>query len=188
MKRHPSKRKRAGAWFYCALFSLFALLSFGLFLVAVYAGSDHPIPEDLETIPVCFDHYEIKQMRKSISTELLLYTQDDPKPFSLSFFEGYQEWIPDPEALCDGRQYEAGVREGKAVYSLYTLTTPEGQPILSYSDYQKGYQNSQGPAIVVLKIFSILGTVYFLGGILFVLNPQRFPQWVCKLYFDKGMI
>jgi len=188
MKRHPSKRKQTSCWFYCILFGLFALLSFGLFLLAVYSGSDHPIPEDLETVPVYFDHYEIKQMRKSISTELLLYTQSNPKPISLSFYEGYQEWIPDPWLLCDGRQYEAGVCEGKAVYSLYTLAAPDGQIILSYSDYQKGYQNSQGTAIVLLKVISILGTLYFLGGVIFALNPKKYPKWVCKLYFEKGKL
>lgn len=175
-------------WFYFLMFLLMALLCLGLFILSIDAGTPQPKPEDLTGFSVRFRSYEVRLMQKSTSTSLRLYGEADPRPFTLDFFEGYNAWIPDPAALCDGRVYQVEGREYPEFYDIYTITAPDGTPVLTYDNYRQGYQNSQGMAIILLRIFSLLGMAFFILGILFTRHPEKFPTWMARLYYKKDFL
>lgn len=175
-------------WFYFLLFLLIAFLSLGLFVLSIYVKMPQPMPSDLVACNTDFRSYDVKNMQRSLSTKLTLYADGFPHPFTLDFFEGYDTWIPDPSTLCDGRVYQVSARVNQESYGIYTITYPDGTPLLTYDDYQQGYQNSQGMAINILMVFSLLSLVFFVFGIVFTRNPNRFPTWVQKLYYKSGML
>lgn len=175
-------------WFYYFTFLLMAVLCLGLFILSIYAEIPKPKPENLTALSVRFRSYEVMLMQKSTSTSLRLYGQEDPRPFVLDFFEGYHQWIPDPVQLCDGNAYQVEVIENRDFYSIYTITAPDGSPILTYENREQGYQNSQGTAILILRIFSLLGMVYFALGICFTRHPGKYPRWMERLYYKRGIL
>lgn len=175
-------------WFYFLTFLLMAVLCLGLFLLSIYSGMAQPKPEDLSVLPVRFRSYEVTLMQKSTSTSLRLYGEEDPRPYTLDFFEGYRQWIPDPAQLCDGNAYQVEVIENRDFYSIYTITAPNGTPILTYENHEQGYQNSQGTAILILRIFSLLGMIYFSLGILFTRHPEKYPRWMERLYYKRDIL
>ena len=175
-------------WFYFLTFLLMAVLCLGLFLLSIYSGTSQPKPEDLSAFSVRFQSYEVRLMQKSTSTSLRLYGEEDPRPYTLDFFEGYDTWIPDPAQLCDGNAYQVEVIENRDFYSIYTITAPNGTPILTYENHEQGYQNSQGTAILILRIFSLLGMIYFSLGILFTRHPEKYPRWMERLYYKRGIL
>lgn len=171
--------------FHFFLFLLLALCCLGLFLLSVYAGMPRERPEGLSVLSVRFQSWAVEQMPRSISLSLRLYAQGDERPFVLDFYEGYERWIPNPGDLCDGADYQAEVMEHQDRCSLYTLTAPDGTPILTYDNYQQGYQNSQGTAIIILRVFAVFGFLFFLLGLFVIRRPDRFPNRVVRLYFRQ---
>ena len=184
-KRAPTNGHVELPWFYFLLFALMAVLSAGLFALSVYSAMPHPKPEDLGVYAVRFRDYEVKLMPKSTSTSLRLYGEDDPRPFTLDFFEGFDEWIPDPARLCDGENYQVEARECPEFFDIYTITASDGTPVLTYENCLQGYQNSQGTAILVLRVASVVFFVFFVTGIVFTRHPEKFPAWVEKLYYKR---
>ena len=175
-------------WLYFLIFLLMAVLCLGLFLLSINAGTPQPKPENLSTLSVRFHSCEVTPMQKSTSTSLHLYGEDDSRSFVLDFFEGYHKWIPDPAQLCDGNDYQVEVIENRDFYSIYTITAPNGVPILTYENHEQGYQNSQGVAIIILRVFSLLGMMYFILGILFTRHPEKYPTWMERLYYKSGIL
>ena len=184
----PMKGHVETPWFYFLVFLLMAVLCLGLFILSIYSGTPQPKPEDLTTFSVRFQSYEVRLMQKSTCTSLRLYGEEDPRPFVLDFFEGYHEWIPDPAQLCDGNDYQVEAIKHRDFYSIYTITAPDGSPILTYENHEQGYQNSQGTAILILRIFSLLGMIYFILGIRFTRHPEKFPTWMARLYYKKDFL
>ena len=187
-KRDPMNGHVEMPWFYFLLFAMMAVLSVGLFVLSVYSAMPHPKPEDLSVFSVRFRDYEVKLMQKSTSTSLRLYGEDDPRPFILDFFEGFDSWIPDPARLCDGETYQVEARECPEFFDIYTITASDGTPVLTYENCLQGYRNSQGIAITILRIASVVFFLFFATGIAFTRHPEKFPAWVEKLYYKRDFL
>lgn len=184
-KKDPMNGHVEMPWFYFLTFGLMAVLSVGLVVLSVYSAMSHPKPEDLSAFSVRFRDYEVKLMPKSTSTSLRLYSEEDPRPFILDFFEGFDVWIPDPARLCDGETYQVEARECPEFFDIYTITASDGTPVLTYENCQQGYRNSQGIAIIALRVASVVCFVFFTTGIAFTRHPEKFPAWVEKLYYKR---
>lgn len=168
---------------YFAAFALFALLCGGLFALFLYTGMPQAKPEGLISSTLHFTSWDTKQMNRSASISLQLYAAEDQRPFALNFYEGYQEWIPNPQELCDGAAYQAEVLDCGDFWELCTITALDGTPVLTYENYQQGYQNSMRAARMILGAFSAFGFFFYLTGMCVAHCPNRFPRRMVRLYF-----
>lgn len=187
-KRSSTGTQVETPWLYVVIFGLAVVLCAGLFALAVYEEIPQPKPENLETRSLRFQSWELEHKDRSTSLQLRLYAADDPKPFTLDFFEGYDRWIPDPARLCDGRTYQVEAQVFPERCDIYAITAPDGTPILTYEDYLQGYWNSQGVYIIILQVFSLVGMIYFALGIVFTLRPEKFPCWMWRLYYKRSAL
>lgn len=73
-------------------------------------------------------------------------------------------------------------------YDIYTVTAPDGTPVLTYEDRVQGYWNSQGVYIIILQFFSLAGMIYFALGLIFTLRPEKFPPWMWRLYYKRSAL
>ncbi len=192
-RKKEENRQEAGIrvetpWLYVVIFGLVTVLCAGLFALSVYTELPRPKPEGLEVFSTSFQFYELEHKDRSTSLQLRLYEEENSNPFTLDFFEGYDQWIPDPEALCDGRTYRVETQVLPESYDIYTITAPDGTPILTYEDWVAGYWHSQGVYIIILQIFSLVGMVYFILGLVFTLCPEKFPSWMWRLYYKRSAL
>ncbi len=193
-KRKKEKKQQEASirvetpWLYVVIFGLITVLCAGLFTLSVYTELPWPKPRDLEVFFVRFQDYGLEHKDRSTSLQLRLYGEENSNPFTLDFFEGYDQWFPDPGALCDGRTYQVEAQVFPENYDIYTVTAPDGTPVLTYEDRVQGYWNSQGVYIIILQFFSLAGMIYFALGLIFTLRPEKFPPWMWRLYYKRSAL
>ncbi len=170
-------------WFYFILWIVLALFCVGFTVLAVYCLTVETKPEELTAHTVTFTDYKMDEHGK----DLLLYAPGYEKPFRIGYYEDYADPCITPEALCAGETYTAYTQRENGG-SIYRLTDGHGADLITMEQERSIYRSRQMPAFILMLIMSPLGVVFSIFGIFITRNPQKYPDWVKKLYYKEGYL
>ena len=172
----PKNKKTATIFFVVML-----LLCIGMLILFSTSYHDTSEPEGLLQLSCSFASYEIKQHTRSISYDLLLFSDAYDIPFEMPFFDGYKHTLY-PEDFCTGKTYTLMVSPNKSCYTIYSCSDTSGNCIMTKSE---AYSNSQHTAHILLIIILHL-FIGFFGVVLLITHcPDLFHDRVKKFFFGK---
>lgn len=171
------KNKKA-ATIFCAVMLLLCIGMLFLFFWPFYSESE---PDDLVQVSCSFDSYEIKQHTRSISYDLLLFSDAHDIPFKMPFFDGYKH-ILYPEDFCTGETYTMMVSPNKSYYTIYSCFDASGNCVMTKSE---AYTNSQHTAHILSVIMLLIFIGFFGVLLLMVHRPDLFSDRAKKFFFGK---
>ncbi len=170
-------------WFYFIMWIVLALFCVGFMVLAVYCLTVETKMEDLIPHTVTFTDYKLDDHGK----ELVLYAPGYENPFRIGYYKDYGDDRITPEALCAGESYTAYTqREDRG--HIYRLTDRYGTELITPEQERSIYRGRQMPAFILMLILSPLGVVFSIFGIILTRNPEKYPDWLKKLYYREGYL
>lgn len=183
IKKDPMRGNLDTPWFYFFMFLFVIAVSLFFFFFSVYGllPAEASLPSDAFEIRASFVSWE--RIKKNGGT-LVLNAADFEKPFKLSWLSGFEVPVPDPEFLCGGTEFAVIVEEEKTEYWIRAISTADQRLLLSAYDYSTAYRNTQFWPCIGLIVFSVFEICFAMFGILVGRNPDRFPEWLRKLFYQ----
>lgn len=163
---------------------MIALCTF-MIVLAVYIVFLKQPPDDLKPLACAFSSHKIQGHYKSSSTDLLLHSPEYEKEFKISFYSDCEEYLPNPELLCNGELFNLQVSEAQDTFSIYGISDSKGNIFLTPEIKNELYRNGQMPyAIITIIIFTTF-IVFWSVGIPVHYHPEYFHPVIRKIYFYK---
>lgn len=172
----PSNKRKASVFLV-----LMILLSLGMLIVFTFSFHSNSVPDNLIQISCTFQTYDIRNHTRSISYDLLLFSDDYNMPFELSFFDGYKKTFA-PEVFCNGKAYSLWVSPSKSSYEIYSFSDIDGNLLMTKKE---AYLNSQSVAHVLLTVFFLLSIVLWVVMLLIIHRPDLFSDRTKMIFFAK---
>ncbi len=170
-------------WFYFIMWIVLALFCVAFTVLPVYCLTVETTPEELTAHTVTFTDYKTDEYGK----DLLLYAPGYEKPFRIQYYADYRDIRITPEALCAGGSYTVyTMRENGG--GIHRLTDGRGADLITLEQERSIYRSRQMPAFILMLILSPLGVVFCIFGIFVTRNPEKYPDWLKKLYYKEGYL
>ncbi len=170
-------------WVYFILWIVMAVSCLGLMGLPIYSLTVETDPAELTPHTLTFTEYKIDNRDK----ELLLYAPGCENPFRIYCYQDYRDGRITPEALCSGETYTVYTKGPKGL-GIRRLVNSKGIELISIEQEREVYRNRQRPAAIFMLILGPVGFVFSVFGIALTRNPDRYPDWVRKLYYKDGYL
>ncbi len=167
-------------WMYFSLWLLLIVMLIAISALCIYSMTAETDPANLTIQTVIFSRYETNE------GTLHLYTADDEKQFSIAYYQRYGDTLLDPEQLCNGQSYQIYTENDSK--HIRGLRDSQGREYITPELERQIYRDSNREAFIFIGLLVPLGIVFGIMGILVARNPERYPEWVQRLFYKKDVL
>ncbi len=166
-------------WLYFAIWVFLIVGSIAIPALCMYSMTVETDPSALTAHTVTFSRYD------TYKGTLRLYTAEEEQ-YRIGFYQDYGSALPAPEQLCSGEPYQVYMEEDSRY--IKGLRDDRGRDLITPELERQVYRDSQRSVVILILVLSPLGIVCGILGILIARNPDKYPDWLQRLFYKKDVL